>query len=74
MPGCLQRPGVLAFALAVSIVCRAEPEEASRASGADGRAPAVEVSADGGSESAAQMLYVWAGDVDRRDTDFLAVV
>ena len=74
MPGCLQRPGVLVFALAISIACRAGPEGASRAAGEADGAPAVEVSADGRSEPPAQWLYVWAGDVDRADSDFLAVI
>jgi hypothetical protein len=69
MPGRLQRS---VLALAVSIACGG-PERGPRAAGTDG-APSPAANAAAGERSPAGRLYVWAGDVDRADSDFLAVL
>jgi hypothetical protein len=73
MPGRLQRSAALAFALAVSIAC-GESERGPRTVGSDRAGSPVRVATAAGGGSPAARLYVWAGDVDRADSDFLAVL
>lgn len=76
MGGSPHRKATLALALVVA-GC-GEPEQGPRTAAADGTpgsATAGEAAfADVPAASAARRLYAWAGDVDRADSDFLAVI
>jgi hypothetical protein len=63
------------LALALVLAACGDPERGPRAAGSDGAAapPPLPPSADPAA-SPARWLFAWAGDVDRADSDFLAVI
>ncbi|HYO46587.1 MAG TPA: hypothetical protein VEY33_07865 [Gemmatimonadota bacterium] len=75
MAGSTYREAILALVMAIA-GC-GDPEQGTRAAAAGGAsdpAPDGAVSADASTGSPARRLYAWAGDLDRADSDFLAVL
>jgi hypothetical protein len=65
----------IALAVTLAMVGCGEQEAEPRTAGADGPAPAAgRAPSSAAAPDAARRLYAWAGDVDRADSDFLAVL